>query len=350
MAIGGLLEWGQCREACIRFLLLRLAFDSIASSYAPTVQQAPGNTWTFDALQCNPSDATSMVQLASDGTLTWGAAQNGGVSDLGTLATSDGGICSARAVPSIGTLETVRSRFIAVKPKIWTSFSYIASWEATIGETAPTAKPAEPTKSSRLLQPSAYTGKCTNGVSLDVVTGQATYKGYHVFDMDLTTGFVRLAPEEELASTFVATSGRGKLLFSCEIFALYGFPPFGAGPFLRTVVDMTVQDDTCWPEATDPKPKFASYTSLSASSDSACRWACRSDKTCAYYSYSGSRGCRKWTELCTFDSPGCDAARQTIGFSRTDLDVIFKLCTIRHHAVAFSDVDEYCSTQHSLYV
>ena len=291
-----------------------------------------------------------MVQLASDGTLTWGAAQNGGVSDLGTLATSDGGICSARAVPSIGTLETVRSRFIAVKPKIWTSFSYIASWEATIGETAPTAKPAEPTKSSRLLQPSAYTGKCTNGVSLDVVTGQATYKGYHVFDMDLTTGFVRLAPEEELASTFVATSGRGKLLFSCEIFALYGFPPFGAGPFLRTVVDMTVQDDTCWPEATDPKPKFASYTSLSASSDSACRWACRSDKTCAYYSYSGSRGCRKWTELCTFDSPGCDAARQTIGFSRTDLDVIFKLCTIRHHAVAFSDVDEYCSTQHSLYV
>jgi len=221
-------------------------FDGGLTEFTPSVELGlvAGSTlnWSFDQLTCSPSDAEHALNLNS----TTGAISlsesvaNGGVTDLG-----EGGICSVRATPSaspygpallsLQPLEPVISRFVAVKPKLWESLAYAGSFQAAIGEQAPTAKPMLPKDSPRLLRPSAFAAKCDSNVSVDAVTGQASYQGFHVFDFDLATGFLRLKPEDALSGTFPAQeSGRASLSFKCDLFGLYRFPPFGTGPVLKT--------------------------------------------------------------------------------------------------------------------
>ena len=123
--------------------------------------------------------------------------------------------------------------------------------QVTVGQVAATVNVEVPDQAIRLLPPTAFTGKCSsdNGgiVTLDTVTGQGTYQGFPFFDMDLTTGSVRLAPSQELASLMPTDAGaRAALTVSCTIYGLYQFPPFGDGPVLQEVIYLGATDDTCF--------------------------------------------------------------------------------------------------------
>ncbi|CAE7329976.1 TRPT1, partial [Symbiodinium sp. CCMP2456] len=143
----------------------------------------------------------------------------------------------------------------------------------TVGQVAATINVEVPDQAIRLLPPTAFTGKCSsdNGgiVTLDTVTGQGTYEGFPFFDMDLTTGSVRLAPSQELASLMPTDAGaRAALTLSCTIYGLYQFPPFGDGPVLQEVIYLGATDDTCFVPKTG-NYYFLELHSLLFTSDSA---------------------------------------------------------------------------------
>ncbi|CAE7542492.1 TRPT1, partial [Symbiodinium necroappetens] len=191
--------------------------------------------------------------------------------------------------------------------------------KATVGQVAPALQPIHTRRSTLFfLPPTVFTGKCSSddggNVALDIVSGQGTYDGFAFFELDLTTGYVRLAPSEELASVMpVDTHARATLSISCKIFGLYQYLPFGVGSSIEAELFLNAQDDTCFvPVATPPHFHEVSETSSSAAE---CRQACRSDIACTYYSHQ-STSCFRYTGLCdSSSSPSCSPAARLLLFA-----------------------------------
>eukprot|EP00439_Symbiodinium_sp_Y106_P040167 s4980_g4.t3 len=297
-----------------------LVFVTATEEATPAVS----SSWVFDQLSCDPAELTSRLTLDQDGRLEWDskADAGGGItwsSGFGSID-SKGCICLANA--SLASAPSVKADayFVAVNPRPWIGMVYEQGTnqsrplKATVGQVAPTLRPIDTSPSPStlfLLPPTAFTGKCSSDdgghVALDIVTGQGTYEGFAFFELDLTTGYVRLAPSEELAGVMPVDAGtRSTLSISCKIFGLYKYLPFGVGSVITEELFLNAQDDTCFVPATPSHFQEATETSSSAAE---CRQACRRDIACTYYSHQ-STSCFRYTGLCnSSSSPSCRPVR-----------------------------------------
>eukprot|EP00439_Symbiodinium_sp_Y106_P040468 s4980_g4.t5 len=298
----------------------QLVFVTATEEATPAVS----SSWVFDQLSCDPAELTSRLTLDQDGRLEWDskADAGGGItwsSGFGSID-SKGCICLANA--SLASAPSVKADayFVAVNPRPWIGMVYEQGTnqsrplKATVGQVAPTLRPIDTSPSPStlfLLPPTAFTGKCSSDdgghVALDIVTGQGTYEGFAFFELDLTTGYVRLAPSEELAGVMPVDAGtRSTLSISCKIFGLYKYLPFGVGSVITEELFLNAQDDTCFVPATPSHFQEATETSSSAAE---CRQACRRDIACTYYSHQ-STSCFRYTGLCnSSSSPSCRPVR-----------------------------------------
>ncbi|CAE7235488.1 TRPT1 [Symbiodinium sp. CCMP2592] len=307
----------------------------VTNRYDPVVM----GDWSFDQLNCDPSDITAELRLGQRGRVRWPnpdkAASAGGV--LADGFDMRGAICRVRGTSTPvgfaqmdeGTgqfpppVETVISYFVTILPSVWENLRYerartiVGRLQVTVGQVAATVNVEVPDQAIRLVPPTAFTGKCSseNGgiVTLDTVTGQGTYQGFPFFDMDLTTGSVRLAPSQELASLMPTDAGaRAALTVSCTIYGLYQFPPFGDGPVLQEVIYLGATDDTCFVPKTG-NYYFLEQRSLTVSGPTQCRTECRKDSTCTYYSLLSSTSCYLYKGLCPdAGTPGCSQASGSV--------------------------------------
>ena len=279
-------------------------------SYSPVT--SAGLALQEPSLECNPS-LGSAAGIATNFDLVMSMAasgSSGGVTGEAPFNTTKGALCrvQGRVTESDGNTSVYKTHVTLLFPKTWSFLSYDSGdpanpVRATVGQSATTARPL---KQEDGLAPSRFIANCDNAVKVDRLTGQGTFEGFHIFDLDVATGALRLSPEAGVQFALNQESnGRGHLSFSCEIHGLYEWPPHNHGPSVAAIVEMKVLDDTCWlPPQTVPFKTGASFI-MDVPSEKECRQACRSRSDCAFY---------QWNTACTafrFRCPvslieGCD--------------------------------------------